>query len=61
MSQRQSPPEWVNVTNHAVTFASGRPLDAYGGRGRSDMKDPHDQALRDSGQVIPADEAKEAK
>lgn len=41
--------EWVNVSDHAVTLASGEPLDAYGGRGHSDMSDPHDRALRDGG------------
>lgn len=59
MSQRKSPPdEWVNVSDHAVTLASGRPLDAYGGRGRSDMEDPHDRALRDAGllTIVPVHE-----
>jgi hypothetical protein len=57
---RKSPPEeWVNVSDHAITLASGAPLDAYGGRGRSDMEDPHDKALRDAGLLIPAE--KEAK
>lgn len=52
---------WVNVSDHAVTLASGEPVDALGGHARTDMKDPHDKALRDDGLLIPADDAKEAK
>jgi hypothetical protein len=53
---RKAPPEeWVNVSDHAQTLASGRPLDAYGGRGRCDMSDPHDVALRDAEILIPAE------
>lgn len=48
-------PEWVNVSTHAVTLASGRPL-APGERAACDMKDPHDQALADAGHLIPADD-----
>ena len=44
--------EWVNVSEHAVTLASGEPVDAYGGRGRTDMEDEHDKALRDGGLLI---------
>lgn len=49
MPPRKSPAdEWVNTSDHAVTLASGQPLDAYGGRGLSDMTDPHDRGLRDA-------------
>jgi hypothetical protein len=51
--------EWVNASTHAVTLASGRPL-APGDRAACDMKDPHDQALRDAGHLIQADD-REAK
>lgn len=49
------PQEWVNVSDHAVTLATGEPLEAHGGRAVTDMSDPHDKALRDSGLLIKAD------
>lgn len=56
-----TPDEWVNASLHAVTLASGRPL-APGESAACDMKDPHDQALRDSDplQLIKAETGKEA-
>lgn len=49
------PDEWVNVSTHAVTLASGGAL-APGDRAECDMKDPHDKALRDAGHLIKADQ-----
>lgn len=49
---------WTNVSSHPVTLASGRPL-APGEHADTDMKDPHDKGLRDSGQLIKTE--KEAK
>lgn len=43
--------EWLNRSTHSETLASGQPL-APGETGISDMTDPHDQALRDSGVLI---------
>jgi hypothetical protein len=50
------PQEWVNVSDHAVTLATGEPVAANGGRAQSDMSTPHDRALRDEGHLIRADD-----
>lgn len=52
--------DWTNVSSHAVTLASGRPL-APGDHAECDMKDEHDKALRDSGQLVKTETEKEAK
>lgn len=54
----RKPHEWVNVSDHPITLASGQPLEAHGGRGMSDMSDPLDRANRDEGHLIKADEEK---
>lgn len=49
-----------NVSDHAVTLASGQPL-APGEAAESDMKDPHDKTLRNEGLLTKADDDKEKK
>jgi hypothetical protein len=51
--------EWTNVSTHAVTLASGRPL-APGESAPCDMKHPTDQASRDDGSLVKTEKAKEA-
>lgn len=46
-----TPQDWTNVSSHAQSLASGRPL-APGESAPCDMKDPHDQALRDAGALV---------
>lgn len=51
--------EWTNVSSHAVTLASGRPL-APGESAPCDMKTPNDKALRDGGHLVKTETEKEA-
>jgi hypothetical protein len=52
--------DYINRSDHAVSLASGAVL-APGDRGESDMKDPHDKALRTDGALIKAEKAEKEK
>lgn len=49
------PDEYRNISSHAVTLASGRPL-AIGDAAEINLKDPHDKALLDDGTLIKAEQ-----
>jgi len=50
--------EYVNVSRHAVTLASGRPL-APGEADKIDLKHPNDKGLVDDGSLVQAETGKE--
>jgi hypothetical protein len=51
--------EYRNVTNHAITLASGRPL-APGDKASVDLNDnPYDKALVDEGHLAKVETKKE--
>lgn len=57
MPGKQSPTEWVNVSNHAVSLDTGQVLAPGEDPVEVDMTKPHNKALRDEGILIRAQTA----